>query len=72
MATGIVFAIVMAALAVILLGYLLLERRRAGKGEAFHENAGSVAFRDCYDLCATETGKSSTAFTTMCTTSGRV
>jgi hypothetical protein len=62
----------MIALAVILFGLLLLERRRIGKGTESSVNPDSVTFKDCYDLYASETGRESVAFTTICTSSGRV
>jgi hypothetical protein len=72
MAIGLVFAIVLIALAIILFGQLLLERRRIGIATESSVSPGAVTFKDCYDLYANETQRSSVAFTTICTTSGRV
>jgi hypothetical protein len=72
MATGLVFAIVLIALAIILFGQLLLESRRIEMARESSASPGAVTFKDCYDLHTNETQRSSVAFTTVCTRSGRV
>jgi hypothetical protein len=70
MSTELVFAIVIIALAVILFGTGLLVRRWRAPGAASSGGPHGVAFKDCYDLGATETGRSSESFKTMCTPGG--
>jgi hypothetical protein len=70
MSTELVFAIVIIALAVILFGTVLLVRGRRGGGAESSVDPQGVAFKDCYDLGATETGRSSESFKTMCTPGG--
>ncbi|MGO9565969.1 MAG: hypothetical protein ACLP5H_00365 [Desulfomonilaceae bacterium] len=70
MSTELVFAIVIIALAVILFGTVLLVRSRIAKGAESAGGAQGVAFKDCYDLGASETGRSSESFKTMCTPGG--
>jgi preprotein translocase subunit SecG len=72
MSTELVFVIVMVVLAAILFGTVLLIRRRRANGAASSPGPQGVAFRDCYDLGATETGRSSESFKTICTPGGTV
>ena len=48
MSTELVFAIVIIALAVILLGSVVLVRRWRGRGAESSGGAHGVAFKDCY------------------------
>jgi preprotein translocase subunit SecG len=61
---------VIIALAVILFGTVLLVRGRRGGGAEPSSGPQGVAFKDCYDLGATEKGRSSESFNTMCTPGG--
>jgi len=70
MSTELVFAIVIIALAVILFGTVLLLRSRGTRGGEASVGPQGVAFKDCYDLGATEAGRSSESFKTMCTPGG--
>lgn len=70
MPTDLVFAIVIAILAVILFGTVLFVRRRVSKGAEASGGPGGVAFKDCYDLGATESGHSSATFNTVCNNPG--
>lgn len=70
MSAELVFVIVIIALAVILFGTVLMVRRRRATGAESSGGPHGVAFKDCYDLGATETGRSSESFKTMCTPGG--
>ncbi len=70
MSTELVFAIVIIALGVILFGSVLLVRRRRATGAESSGGPDGVAFKDCYDLGSSETGRSSESFKTMCTPGG--
>ncbi len=52
MATEIVFAIALIALAVLLIGTVLLVRNRIDR--RIEESTAERSFKDCYDLCATD------------------
>lgn len=72
MATELVFVVVLVVLAVIVFGAVLIARSRR---QTVTESSGGpqgVAFKDCYDLGATEAGRSSETYKTMCTTNESV
>jgi hypothetical protein len=70
MSTELIWGTVIIVLAVILFGSVLLVRGRVGKGAESSAGPHGVAFKDCYELGATETGRSSESFKTMCTPYG--
>ncbi|MGB6065755.1 MAG: hypothetical protein WBG50_13200 [Desulfomonilaceae bacterium] len=72
MSAELVFAIVIIVLAVMLFGTALLVRGRIPKAAEPSVGSRGVAFKDCYELGATETGRSSESFKTMCTPGGTV
>ncbi len=71
MATEIVFAIALGALAVLLIGTVLLVRNRIDR--KMGESTTERSFKDCYELCATDpTGGTSRSCTTDCLSYGGV
>ena len=67
MDTNVMFAIVLAVLAIVVIGGALLFRsRREGRMESSADQTSS-GFKDCYDLCAHDPGQgASQACSTMC------
>jgi hypothetical protein len=71
MATEILFAIALSALAVLLIGSVLLVRNRIDR--RMEASAAERPFRDCYDLCATDPkGWTSRSCSTECLSYGGV
>ncbi len=66
MASELIFAIVILVLGAALVATALLSRRRIGKIKETSADAGTGAFKDCYDLCKHSPKLASDGCATMC------